>query len=78
MKSFFKKTLCFVFKSNVNILFTKQEYYIIFCEKNVVLFTGIQWAFPEKIRNPPVEDINGKFQEGRVKVVGIPGRYVRI
>ena len=27
---------------------------------------------------PPVEDINGKFQVGRVKVVGIPGGYVKI
>ena len=25
-----------------------------------------------------IEDINGKFQEGRVKVVGIPGGYTNI
>ena len=26
------------------------------------------WAFPEKYCNPPVQDINGKFQGGRVKI----------
>ena len=30
-------------------------------------------GFPEKNLKPPVEDINGNFQGGRVKVVGIPG-----
>ena len=29
-------------------------------------------AFPENC-NPPVDDINGKLQGVRVKVVGIPG-----
>ena len=33
----------------------------------------MKWAFPEKFENPRVEDINGNFQGGRVKVVGIPG-----
>ena len=32
-----------------------------------------KWAFPEKIRNPFVEDINGNFLGGRVKLVRIPG-----
>ena len=30
-------------------------------------------AFLERNCNTPVEDINGKFQGGRRKVVGIPG-----
>ena len=35
--------------------------------------------FQRKIRDPPVEDINGKIQRGgRVKVVRIPGEYVKI
>ena len=33
------------------------------------------WAFPEINCNPPVEDINGKFQGSRVKVVRILGWY---
>ena len=35
-------------------------------------------VFPEQNCNPPVEDINGKFQGGRVKVVGIPGGKPKI
>ena len=42
------------------------------CKKN-----HTHWAFPEKNCYPPVEDINGKFQGGRVKVVGIPGGYTK-
>ena len=37
----------------------------------------MHWAFPEKYCNPPVVDINGKFQGVRAKVVGIPGRYTK-
>ena len=35
-------------------------------------------GFFRKNCNPPVEDIYGKFQGGRVKVVGIPGGTPKI
>ena len=38
----------------------------------------IEWAFPEKNYDPPVGDINGKFQGVRLKVAGIPRRYAKI
>ena len=38
----------------------------------------IEWAFPERNCDPPVGDINGKFQGVRLKVAGIPGRYAKI
>ena len=34
--------------------------------------------FQKKNCNHPVEDINGKFQGGRVKAVGIPGGTPKI
>ena len=33
--------------------------------------------FHKKNLQLPVEDSNGKFQRGEVKVVGIPGGYAR-
>ena len=47
--------------------------------ERVSIFEGnIYWAFPEKNCKPPVEDINGKFQGVKVKVVGIPGGTPKI
>ena len=32
----------------------------------------IKWAFPEKIRNLPVEEIQGNSRGGEGKVIGVP------
>ena len=36
-------------------------------------FNYFYGAFPEKKLKAPVEDINGNFHGGRVKVVGVSG-----
>ena len=40
------------------------------------MVASVKMGFSSKNCNPPVEDINGKFQgKGRVKVVRIPGGH---
>ena len=45
--------------------------------KTVQFFISSVTSF-NKNTSPPIEDINGNFQGGRVKVVGIPKGYVKI
>ena len=70
------KFFCFHFlKQELSILL--EEHKQMNKEKEVWFVSTLFGLFQKKNCNPPVEDINGKFQGGRVKVVGIPEGYTK-